>query len=116
MEIVHHEARIEAAIEKVRQVLEAAENSNQHGENCIVHMADSLKSAGDAPTQLSPEDDIANQIDRLKSSLAENAERECVAVRLFFNHEGHTLEFDYRDPNMLRSQSQSMRNLRGEFI
>ena len=59
---------------------------------------------------------ITEAIANLRIALEENTDDACVAVRLFFNSEGHELTEEIRLPEDLKHRGISMRNLRGDFV
>lgn len=61
-------------------------------------------------------DELVNAVLVLRDRLHEEAHAHCVGVRVFVNHEGYEIEYLMRDPDALRRDGISMRNLRGDWV
>lgn len=62
------------------------------------------------------DNEIQDAIKALRGLLEKNAPSDTSSVRLFFNCQGHVLEYETRSPESLNEDGISMRNIRGEWI
>lgn len=61
-------------------------------------------------------DELTKALNQLRKVLESEAQDDCVAVSVFFNAEGHEIEYRTRTNESLKRDGISMRNLRGDFI
>lgn len=59
---------------------------------------------------------ISQILDHLQLILQEESPKNCVAVEIFINCTGCTIEFKTKSPEVLKRDGISMRNLRGEWV